>query len=191
MMQTQQMDMLRHVVLFALLVAALYTDLAHGKVPNGLVYAGLGLGLVLQTAIGGWMQGSFRDCLRDPSATGLANALMGAAAAFLLFLPFVLKGGFGGGDLKLMTAVGALAGLHLTLVALVLTSGVGAAIALALLVWKGRFLEGLQGSLGLVRRLGRGPKAENPSSAASLTFRYVPAIAGGTTWAWYLEYVRG
>ena len=178
----------RHLALFTLLVAALYLDLASGRIPNALVYAALALGLILQTASGGWMQGTLRDCLTDHRATGLANALLGASAAFLLFLPFVLKGGFGGGDLKLMTAVGALTGLHVALVALVLTSGVGAALALALLVWKGRFLEGLKGTLGLIRNLGRRPQAP---SAASLTFRYVPAIAAGTTWAWSLEYVRG
>ncbi len=185
MMQT--LDLARHLALFALLVAALYLDLAHGRVPDALTYGALTVGLVLHTLAGGWLQGNLRACLTDRALMGLANALLGAGVAFLLFLPFVLKGGFGGGDLKLMTAAGALLGLRVTLVALVLTSGVGAAIALALLVWKGRFLEGLKGSFSLIRRLGKGP---GTSGAASLSFRYVPAIAAGTTWAWYLEYVR-
>lgn len=178
------LDLSRHFVLFAILVVALYTDLAHGRVDNACAYAGIAAGLVLHALAAGWGRG-FADCLRNAGEMGLLNALLGGGISFALFLPFCLKGGFGAGELKLMTAVGTLAGLRTGLAALVLTSAVGAAMAIGVLALRGRLGEGLLGSLRIVRRLGRGV----PEGSAALTsFRYVPAIAAGTTWAWYLQH---
>lgn len=181
------LDLSRHFLLFILLVAALYTDLAQGRVDNALVYGALAAGLLIHTLAFGWGRG-VADCLRDPGALGLLNALLGAGVSFALFLPFCLKGGFGAGELKLMTAVGALAGLRTALAALILTSAVGAVMALGVLALRGRLGEGLKESLGILRRLGR--PSPVPQSAALTSFRYVPAIAAGTTWAWYLQHAR-
>ena len=182
------LDLIRHLSLFAVLVVALYTDLAQGRVENACAYGGIALGLILHTLAAGWGSGGIADCLRDPDAAGLANALLGGGAAFALFFPFFWAGGFGGGDLKLMTAVGTLSGLCVTLTALVLTAAAGAAMAVGLLILKGRLAEGLKGSWGILRRLGR--PAPAAGGAERLTLRYVPAIAIGTTWAWYLQHAR-
>ena len=126
-------DLCRHLVLFAMLVVALYTDLAHGRVENACAYGGIGAGLLLHALSAGWGQGGIPECLRDPGRMGLLNALLGAGISFALFYPFFWRGGIGGGDLKLMTAVGALEGLRVTLTALVLVSAAGAAMALGAL----------------------------------------------------------
>ena len=134
---TPTLDLSRHFVLFAVLVVALYTDLAHGKADNACAYLGIASGLLLHALAAGWGR-AFADCLRDPGEMGLRNALLGGSVAFALFLPFCLKGGFGAGELKLMTAVGTLSGLRTTLAALVLTSAVGAAMAVGVLLLRGR-----------------------------------------------------
>ncbi len=157
---TTTLDLARHLLLFAILVFALYTDLAQERVDNLCSYGGIVLGLLLQGLAGGW-GGGLRHSLDHPKAPGLASALMGGGLAFLLFLPFVLKGKFGAGDLKLMTAVGALLGLGVTLTALVGVTATGAVMGLVVLAWKGR----------------------------GKSFRYVPAIAAGTTGAWWIHYV--
>ena len=183
-------DLLRHLILFALLVSALYLELVQGNVGNVLTYGGILAGLLLSLP-SGWGRG-VADCLRNPGEPGLMNALLGAGVAFAVFAPFCWAGGFMAGDLKLMTAVGVLTGLRTTLTALVLVSATGAAMAVGLLIWKGRFVEGLKGSWEILRRLGRPatlPLAGAPLPAARLSIPYAVAIAVGTTWAWYLHYV--
>ncbi len=173
-------DLTRHVLLFAVLAIALYQDLAHGRLDNTLTFGGMALGLALHTLAGGW--GGVHASMGNPRHPGLCSALMGGAVAFALFLFPVLMGGFGAGDLKLMTAVGVLSGLRVALTVLLLVTATGAAMAVALLIWKGRLLEGLRGTWGILRR------RPVPQTAARIPFRYVPAIAAGTLWAWMVHY---
>ncbi len=80
--------------LFVFVCAA--SDLRARRIPNAVTGPGILVGLLLNTALLG--------------ASGLLHSVTGfAAAAIVLFLPFAL-GGIGGGDVKMMAAVGALAG---------------------------------------------------------------------------------
>src|ERR1700690_1093829 len=76
-------------------VAALF-DLRTRRIPNPLTYGALAFGLLAHLSV---------DRL-----AGLGLALLCALVVGLPFLPLVLRGGMGGGDLKLALALGAIAG---------------------------------------------------------------------------------
>jgi len=99
--------------------AAAAFDLRAGRVPNWVVLVGALGGLALQAVMGGWR--------------GLMKAALGALAGFgLLFLP-AARGWVGGGDCKLLAALGALLGPRDVLLAFLYGSaagGIGAVLAL-------------------------------------------------------------
>ena len=84
-------------------------DLRTRRIPNGLNVASLALALAVHAGFGGW--------------NGLLFALGGFATGFGILFVLWLMGGGGGGDVKLMGAVGAWLGPQLTMIAFV-TSGV-------------------------------------------------------------------
>jgi prepilin peptidase CpaA len=87
------------VVTLLLLFSALYLDLRYQRIPNKLCFFALLLALLLQSISGQWQ--------------GLAQALLGAGLAVFLLLPAYAFRWLGGGDVKLMIAVGALSGPQL------------------------------------------------------------------------------
>jgi prepilin peptidase CpaA len=105
------------------LVAAAF-DLRYRRIPNWLAAAGFLMGLVLNVWLGG--------------ASAVPTVLTGAALALCVYLPLYALRAVGGGDLKLMAAVGAIAGPTLWLVLFVVTSLLGGAAALVLVIAKGR-----------------------------------------------------
>ena len=91
------MELLADVILVAVVVTAAVTDLKSGRIYNRLVYPAVVVGLLLALVGGGW--------------AGLKDHALAAAIGFgVLFLCYAI-GGMGGGDVKLMAAVGALGGL--------------------------------------------------------------------------------
>ncbi len=88
-----------HGIAFALLtvvlIIAAVTDIRTGKVYNWLTYPAILLGLAFWCAAG-WLG----------APTGLASALIGFAAGLIPFAIVYALGGLGGGDVKLMAAVG-------------------------------------------------------------------------------------
>lgn len=105
-------------------------DLRSGRIPNALTYSalliGVGLGFAPAAEIG-W----------DARLLGLAVAFV---PSFVLFLAHSL----GGGDVKLLAAVGALVGYPLVLDVLFWTIAVGTAWSLLVLVRSGRLIETLR-----------------------------------------------
>ena len=91
-------------LLGAVLVVAAVTDLRHQIVPNRLTVPAIALGLLLHGAEGltrgGWAG------LGDELIVAFAATLVGLVPMALLFL----AGGLGGGDVKLVGAVGAISG---------------------------------------------------------------------------------
>jgi prepilin peptidase CpaA len=110
----------------ALLVVAIVcaaTDLAKGRIYNAVTYPTMVLGLVVQL----WLHG----------ASGLWVALGGFAVGFFpAFLLFAL-GGMGGGDVKLLGAIGTLAGAIPTTETLILAFFFGGIFSLGKLAWHG------------------------------------------------------
>lgn len=92
-------------------------DFRSRRIPNWLTGPSVLLGLLLHLVLGGW---------RSIFTAALAGLIAGAA-----FLFFYLAGGMGGGDVKLITAVGCCAGLsHVTgiLIATALAGGIFALV---------------------------------------------------------------
>jgi len=109
-------------VLVAIIAGVL--DWRYRRIPNWLTLSGLGAGAVVNTILYGW--------------PGLKAALLGAALGLGLLLPFVLIRSLGAGDWKLAGALGACLGPRQLLSVLVGTILVAGAMALAVVVWKGR-----------------------------------------------------
>jgi len=123
-------------ILIAVVVVAAVTDLRSGRIPNWLVYPAIVLGLILGT-VDGALGGGHESAL-----AGLESHAGGAGAAFgILFLCFAI-GGMNAGDVKLMTAVGALGGWSRSgeglFIAYVMfyAFAIGATIGLLAAMWK-------------------------------------------------------
>jgi prepilin peptidase CpaA len=130
------------------LVAAAY-DLKFRRIPNWLTLAGVAAGIGMNTYL--------------RSLAGLKTALLGLALAAAVYLVFYLLRAMGGGDLKLMAAVGAFAGPSAWLVIFVVTALLGGAAALVLIAVHGRFRKTSANVLTVFRQLLR---LEAPYKAA-------------------------
>ena len=112
--------------LFAAAIGAAY-HLRSRRVPNFVTAPAFVFGLLLHFTLGGWRQ------------------LLSAAAASLvcgvIFFLFYLAGGMGGGDVKLIAAIGSVAGLSLVGPVLVLTSVAGGVMALGLALYRRQLKE--------------------------------------------------
>ncbi|MDD2510228.1 MAG: prepilin peptidase [Syntrophomonas sp.] len=107
------------VVFTAILVAAAFTDINHGIIPDTLSLTGLILGLVL----------SF-------GSTGILQSILGALAFGLIFLLAALlsHGGMGGGDIKLAAVIGAFTGVKGAIMVFIISSLLGGLWVLPLLI---------------------------------------------------------
>jgi prepilin peptidase CpaA len=103
-------------------IAAMVDDLARRHIANWIPAAALAGGLGWQIGSDGWH--------------GLLTALGGTAVGFCVFLVFYLKGGMGGGDVKLMAGFGALLGASLVLQAAIWGAAIGGVMALSALLWR-------------------------------------------------------
>jgi prepilin peptidase CpaA len=113
----------------ALLVAliAAWTDWRSRRIPNWLTVPGLLLGVILNVVFGGWI--------------GLKASLLGVGLGLALLLPFVLLRSLGAGDWKLAGAIGAFVGPGALVDLLLGSVFVAGLMALALVIYKGRFLQ--------------------------------------------------
>lgn len=128
------------VVLTAVLVAAATTDLRRGRIYNWTTYPAILLGLL--------GHGLFGGLTGRGEHLGLVGALAGLAAGFLPALLAWLAGGLGGGDAKLLGAVGALGGWRFVLASMFYSLLVAVVLALLVLALRGR----LRSTLGRVGR---------------------------------------
>lgn len=138
-------------VLVATVLIAAGFDWRFRRVPNWLAAAGFLLGVGLNSY------------LRGPRGGGAA--LLGAGLALAIYAPLYLLRGMGGGDVKLMAAVGALAGPGNWLLIFVITALAGGIAALLVVVFGGR-VQQTAGNLGKIfTRLATGasPHAADPS----------------------------
>jgi len=173
-----------YAVLFALLVVSGYTDITRNKVFNWCTFPGMGLGLAIAYMAGG---------LLETPGFNLVNSFAGLAVGGGIVLVFSLLGGIGLGDVKLMAAVGALAGFPLVLGSLLYASLVGFVMAAGLLIWQGRISEGFKKSLLFAFRWRKpaapaeaAPPAGEAARRPADTIPFGAAIAFGTLIAFFL-----
>jgi prepilin peptidase CpaA len=132
------MNVLQQQIVFAgasLLCAGLgaFHDLRERRIPNHVTMPAMVAGLVLHGIAGG--------------PRGLADSAAAGLIAGVIFLIFFLAGGMGGGDVKLMTAVGCISGLsHLGLI-VIATAIAGGVFAIAVSLYHRRLRE-LFGNVG-------------------------------------------
>lgn len=144
-------------------------DLAWRRIPNALTLTGLGLALALRSLGGG---------------SAVVSGLIGACLGLALSLPLFALGGMGGGDVKLITAVGAFLGPYRLVVALLATALVGGVMAVAAALRKRALLRTVRSSgtvvTGLLWRLvGEKPQLPTLGGKSAIRIPYGVAIALG------------
>jgi prepilin peptidase CpaA len=112
-------------------------DVRSRRISNWLTYSGLLSALCVRLAIAGWS--GFRS--------GLAGAMVGGGIFFVLFL----VGGMGGGDVKLMAAVGAWAGSAYALPLLMVTAISGGVLGIGYMLFRRQVLATLSNTMELMR----------------------------------------
>lgn len=154
---------------------AAIVDYRTGQIPNWLTLGGIVVGVVGHLAQG-WVS--------EGARAGLVEAAFSVGGlVFCSIAPAVLyvKGGMGGGDLKLYAAIGALCQPMLGIEAQMYSMIIAAIVAPARLAYEGKLLRVLGRSLALlVNPLRPADKRREVPTEALTWFRLGPAIFGGT-----------
>lgn len=152
-----------------ILAFACYGEIKKRRIPNWLTLGSIALGLGAALIEGG--------------TDALVDSLIGLAVAGGLFLPFCLLGIVGGGDMKLMAAVGAMTGWPMVLRILCDTCIAGGLIAIAIMAWNGILLTTLMNVFKVLFGAGRRNKGlRNPPMVP-----YALAITIGTLSAVFIR----
>lgn len=171
------------IVLVVLVAAAAFFDIRSRRIPNWLTLAGVLLGIGLN-----WFL---------LETDGLELSLLGFAVASAVYFPMYLLRAMGAGDVKLMMAVGTLAGWRIWLVIFILTGIIGGVIALAILLAQRRLKKTAWNIGFLLQRLlhGQTPYAGNEEldvrSSKGLKLPHGVAIALGTWIFLAVAHLRG
>jgi prepilin peptidase CpaA len=127
--------------LIALVIAAAIYDLRFRRIPNWLNLSGVILGLGINTLLF--------------AGNGLILALLGIACSLAVYVPLYLLRGMGAGDVKLMAAVGALAGPSNWFRIFIATALLGGLVSLLLVAWKKRLHQTCSNVALIVTELGQ------------------------------------
>lgn len=147
-----------------------FTDFRSARLPNSLTYSALAMALLLRGALMGW--------------PGLKSGAIGIAIAGGLFCVLFAMGAMGGGDMKMMAAVGAWVGSAHVVTVIVVIALAGGVLALISTILNGHLLRTLRNIVQLVMyRLSSGlqPHPEmNVQVPSSARIPFGVAIAMGT-----------
>jgi prepilin peptidase CpaA len=160
-------------VLVTLLACACWFDVRGRRIPNALTLAGAAAALLLRVPLGGW---------------AVLDGLASLALALLIALPAFALGFLGGGDAKLLGAVGAFVGLSRLPGTLALVALAGGALALVAAARQGVLHRSLANTYGFAKDwvlFARAGVAARWRSPASLSLPYGVAIAIGTLVWWF------
>ena len=160
------------ILLSLIVIPAAALDIKTRRIPNWLSFSGLLLGVILNTFLGEW--------------NGLWFSLKGLGLAFAIYFVLHLLRGMGAGDVKLMAAVGSVAGPGGWIWIFILTCLTGAVAGLLVVAAKGRFRKTFENILVILIsfRHGQLPYKENPQldvrSGEGLRLPHAAMIALGT-----------
>jgi prepilin peptidase CpaA len=156
------------VIAFALTVAT--GDLMWQRIPRQLTTAAFAIGILYHLFFGGFL-----------------SSFVAAVAGFAIGVVFFRMGAIGGGDVKLLAALGSLLGLHQWGRAVFVAVMVAAVIAIAAALWQRALLRTLRNSLTLLATLptrGLAPHdAIHLHSPGALRAPFGVAAAVGTIFA--------
>jgi prepilin peptidase CpaA len=112
-----------HLIALAVVLVGCITDLKTRRIPNALTFSAAAAALVFHAVQGGW--------------SGAGQAAAGLGVGLVVFLPLFALGGLGGGDVKLLAALGAWVGPAAILWTAVWTGIAGGPLALLLAFSRG------------------------------------------------------
>jgi len=138
-------------VLAAVLALTTYTEIQSARIPNWITLPALAFAFIISFVGVG---------------IPLASSLLGFLAGFGFLFIFYMFGGMGGGDVKLMGAVGALLGFPDILNVLMYTAFIGGAMAILALIWHKRLLGGLHTSMAMLFSARKGPTLDEETPPA-------------------------
>lgn len=156
------------IALVLVLALSVVWDLRTRRIPNWLTVGACGAALGLRAVQG-----------LEPLGFGVLGLVLGLAIS----LPLVFAGGLGGGDAKLMAAVGAFLGPGQLVGALLAMALVGGVLTVVVAIRRGVMYETLRNTWRLTGQLvGLGPESEprrTLGTAGVLTIPYAVPIAIG------------
>jgi prepilin peptidase CpaA len=161
--------MIAFLLLTAMLLLAVRSDLDARRIPNPLVAWGALAGLA---------------CSMAPGGIGLAPALAGLLLGLLSLLPLYALRALGAGDVKLMAAVGAFVGARALPLTLLATFVAGGVLTLLVTLYHGTATQTLRNVRDMLssacwRLLCREAPVLEPAPASAGKMPYALAIAAG------------
>lgn len=154
------------VALYVLGAAVL--DIVTRRIPNTWTYSGIVIGLLM----GLWPE-------HGPS---FSDSLLGLTTAFVPSLLLFALGSMGGGDVKLISAIGALLGYPVILDVMFYSIVLGCVWGATVIIWRGRVLDTLKGFWSLLVCLFY-PETYKIVPVQDLSIPFGVPIAAGTIWA--------
>lgn len=126
-------ETIKLLLLIPIAFAVIYFDVRYRRIPNVIVVCTLVAGLIINTATGSW--------------PGMLGSVQGFALAFVPMFLMHLFGAMGAGDVKLSGAIGAVLGINMVPLALIIIVMMGAVLALYSMIRSGRVFTTLHGVL--------------------------------------------
>ena len=139
-------------------------DLRTGRIPNLLTGPAAGLAILLS--------------LMHGVEQSVTSALLGLVLGGALMLPGYIWGGTGGGDVKLLAAVGAFLGPGLVARTFLYSAVAGGVLAIGVALSRGRLGATVGGALRVI--VAPRETRQNLDADPARRFAYGPAIAAGT-----------